>query len=171
MNSQALIDSLATFPAVLADLLRGLSDDDVRRKPEKLTWSILEIVQHLADEETEDFRKRLFLTLEAPGDAWPPVDPETWAVERRYNEGDLGEALKKFTEERARSIKMLKGLEDPDWNASHRHTLMGEIQAGDLLASWTVHDMLHLRQIAKRRYELLRIHAGQYRTGYAGEWK
>lgn len=171
MHAEALIQSLATFPAVLAASVRGVSDEDVRWKPDKNTWSILEVVRHLGDEETSDFRKRLFLTLEQPDEAWPPIDPEGWALERKYNEDDLAAAVQTFTRERQQSISRLKGLAAPDWAAAHLHTLMGEITAGDLLASWAAHDLLHLRQITKRRFQLLLRHAGDYRTGYAGEWK
>jgi hypothetical protein len=36
------------------------------------------------------------LTLRTPGSAWPPIDPEGWASERRYNEGRLPESLDRF---------------------------------------------------------------------------
>jgi hypothetical protein len=36
------------------------------------------------------------------------------------------------------------------------------------MASWAAHDALHLRQIAKRLYELTARDAGRYSAGYAG---
>jgi hypothetical protein len=171
MNADALIASLAGFPEALIPLVRGLSEEDVRWKPARTQWSILEVIRHLGDEEVDDFRRRLFLTLEDPKSSWPPIDPERWASDRKYNEDDFGLALQRFTEERTKSISMLTQSGALDWNAPHLHTLMGEILAGDLLASWTVHDLLHLRQITKRRFELIKLHAGNFRTGYAGEWK
>jgi len=171
VNADALIDSLAGFPATLTAAMHGMADADIRWKPASNQWSILEIVRHLGDEEIDDFRRRLFLTLEHPKEAWPPIDPEYWAEQRTYNQGEIGEALQAFTRERGDSIAQLRALVSPAWSASHHHTVMGEITAGDLLAAWTAHDMLHLRQIAKRKYQLIRRHAGEYRTGYAGEWK
>ena len=171
MNADVLIESLTGFPSILAACVRGMTDADIRWKPASNQWSILEIVRHLGDEEIDDFRRRLFLTLEDPREAWPSIDPEAWAADRNYNDDDLGEALQTFTRERSASVARLKALASPDWSASHLHTVMGEITAGDLLAAWTAHDMLHLRQIAKRKYQLIRRHAGEYRTGYAGSWK
>jgi len=41
-------------------------------KPAPGKWSILEVVNHLYDEEREDFRQRLELVLKDPALAWPP---------------------------------------------------------------------------------------------------
>ncbi|MCZ6834947.1 MAG: DinB family protein [Planctomycetota bacterium] len=180
MNADALIASLSRFPETLVSLIRGLVDEEVRWKPTPSQWSILEIVRHLGDEEVDDFRQRLFMTLEDPKASWPTIDPEGWAKERQYNEDDLGPALERFAEERAKSIAMLESAVSGvsgvsggalEWDASHQHASLGEITAGDLLASWTVHDLLHLRQITKCRYQLIKRHAGSFRSGYAGEWK
>jgi hypothetical protein len=40
--------------------------------------------------------------------------------------------------------------------------------AGDLLASWVAHDLLHVRQIARLRYEYVRKLAAPYGVDYAG---
>ncbi len=170
MNSKALIDMLAAFPDTLTAAVQGLSDEDLRWKPEKKMWSILEIVCHLGDEEVEDFRLRLKLTLQDPAEPWPGIDPEGWATDRKYNERDLGESLTRFTEERNASMQWLGTLTEPDWTLQHHHALLGSIPAGSLLAAWVAHDALHLRQIAKRRYQLIQEHAGEYSLSYAGEW-
>ncbi len=170
MNSPTLIDALERFIDVLPAFVRGVSADDARWKPAGDAWSILEIVNHLADEETADFRPRLELTLTDPEADWPPIDPEGWAVERRYNEGDLDETVARFVSERRASVAWLRGLADPDWSIAHSHARLGSMRAGDLLASWTAHDVLHLRQIAKRLFEMVERDGGEYATAYAGSW-
>ena len=45
--------------AVVRALVAPLSLGDARWRPEEGGWSVLEIVNHLADEETQDFRQRL----------------------------------------------------------------------------------------------------------------
>ena len=57
---------------------------------------MLEIVNHLYDEEQYDFRVRLRYILESQEGDPPPIDPDGWAVERRYNERDLGDSLANF---------------------------------------------------------------------------
>jgi hypothetical protein len=50
------------------------------------------------------------------------------------------------------------------------HPKVGATAAGDVMASWAAHDALHLRQIAKRLWELAGRDGAPFRTGYAGEW-
>jgi len=168
----ALERSADTIPVVVRAATTGLRAGDERWKPAADAWSILEIVQHLADEEERDFRPRLERTLRDPAEAWDPIDPEGWAVERRYNEGDLEEALNRFIESRRASIAWLKGLRGvtgPDWEQAHEHPL-GRLRAGDLLAAWVAHDTLHLRQITRRVFQIIQRDAGDYSTDYAGSW-
>ncbi len=42
--------------------------------------------------------------------------------------------------------------------------------AGDLLAAWVAHDVLHLRQLVELRYAYLVEEAQPNSVGYAGEW-
>lgn len=156
-----------------------VSPDDARLKPPSGAWSILEIVCHLVDEETDDFRARLELTQRDPAAPWPGIDPEGWAVRREYSKQDLDAKVRAFAEERAKSVSWLRSLREPDWQVAHNHPRFGPIRAGDLLCAWAAHDALHIRQIAKRLYELAardgealgRESGGKpFITRYAGEW-
>lgn len=170
MNAQAIISRLDGFARILAPIADALAEDDARWKPPDGAWSILEVVNHLADEESEDFRTRLRLTLESPDAEWPPIDPEGWASQRRYNERRLRESVERFVRQREESVRWLRSLKDPDWNASREHPRAGRLTAADLLASWTAHDALHLRQIARRLHEMAARDADGARTLYAGQW-
>ncbi len=171
MNIQRLIGSLGRTPAVVRAYVCDLSPEEARWRPPEGTWSVLEIVTHLADEEVEDFRRRVELTLGDPTAQWPAIDPEGWAVERKYNEGNLDAALDRFTEQRRASITWLRSLSDPDWSRAYEHPKFGAIRAGDLLVSWAAHDALHLRQLAKRMYQRVEHDGSGFSTSYAGEWR
>ena len=163
--------SMERFGKTLPTVVNGISIDDARWKPTGEDWSILEILRHLGDEEVDDFRTRLRLTLENPAQEWPGIYPSDWAVQRKYNEANFDEAVSRFVDERAASIKWLRGLrEDVDWSIAHQHPKVGPIRAGDLLAAWAAHDCLHLRQISKRLYQLTQRDAGAFSVRYAGEW-
>lgn len=165
-----MIDRMAAFPGALSALLADVPDEDARRKPSSGAWSIVEIVNHLADEEVEDFRTRVSLTLEDPSQAWPGIDPEGAVVERRHNEKPLAGSLERFAQERAESVVWLRSVKDPDWSRAYQHPKLGAMRAGDVMLSWCAHDALHLRQIAKRVYELA-LHDGEgFSAAYAGEW-
>ena len=170
MDAKALIDRLERFADILPAVVRGLSDEDARWRPDGASWSILEIVTHMADEEVEDFRRRVELTLGDPEAAWPSIDPEGWAVERRYNEGRLVEAVERFAVARRESVRWLRGLDDPDWTRAYRHPKIGAMPAGEVFTAWAAHDALHLRQIAKRLYQMTARDGGEYGPDYAGSW-
>ncbi|MCB0058173.1 MAG: DinB family protein, partial [Caldilineaceae bacterium] len=55
----------------IAALVAGVPDEQARWKPDAESWSILEVVNHLLDEEREDFRVRIDYTLHRPGEKWP----------------------------------------------------------------------------------------------------
>ena len=169
MKNISLIDSLERFADILPAVVNGISVEDARWRPADGAWSILEIVTHMADEEVEDFPARLKRTLADPNQKWSPIDPQGWAVQRRYNDGDLAEQAQRFVSLRGESINWLRGLSDPDWSNMFVHP-KGEISAGDLLPSWAAHDALHLRQIAKRLFQMTQRDADEYSTSYAGSW-
>lgn len=158
-----------TAPA-LHGLLAELSPDDARWKPRPEDWSILEIINHLADEEVEDFRTRVDLTLHQPGIAWPPIDPPRAAIERAYNMRELSQSIQRFVNEREASLRWLRALQNPDWSRIYAHPSLGAMTAAELVCSWAAHDALQLRQIARRLYDLTQRDAGGRSTSYAGEW-
>lgn len=167
-NAQGLIDRLSRGAEAIRALLDGADDEEARFRPPSGGWSILEVVCHLKDEEAEDFRQRLRLTLESPSAEWPGIDPARWVTERRYAERALRPEIDGFLAERAKSLAWLLSLRAPDWSSTHTHPRFGSMAAGDLLASWVAHDLLHVRQIARLRYEHARTLAAPYRPDYAG---
>lgn len=170
IHAAGLIDRLEAMPAALEALVRVIAPDDARWRPDPESWSVLEIVCHLVDEETDDFRARLRSTLEDPAREWSPIDPGGWLSQRGYAEREPAERLGRFAAERAASIAWLRSLERPDWSAERVHPKFGSMRAGDLLASWAAHDALHLRQVSRRVYQLAQRDAGPFDCGYAGSW-
>jgi hypothetical protein len=170
MNSSDLINRLENSARALVAALHGVSEAESRWKPAPADWSIVEIVNHLVDEEVEDFRTRLRLTLESPLADWPPIDPKGAAIARKYQQRDLGESVARFESARSESLHWLRSLRNLSLNQVHTHPKLGSMRAGDLLASWAAHDLLHLRQITKRRYQYLRAQVEPFKLDYAGEW-
>jgi hypothetical protein len=165
-----VIASLRRHADVFAALANGVGDEQARWKPEPGKWSILEVVAHLADEEVEDFRARVDATLHRPHEDWNPIDPQGWAVERRYDDGTLPVALDRFLSARAESIAWLEGLSDPDWSLTHHHPKFGPIRAGDLLTAWVAHDHIHVRQLNRLAREFFVTRISGFSPAYAGTW-
>ena len=160
-----LIDSTGMIRA----LLTGIPEADARRKPAADSWSVLETLCHLYDEERFDFRPRLDIILHRQQEKWTPIDPEGWVTQRHYNDQNLGEVKEKFFGERSNSLDWLKGLEHADWAASYQADF-GTVTAGDMFVSWVAHDNLALRQLVELRRARLERIASPYSVDYAGKW-
>ncbi len=113
MDFELCIRRLERDAAVITGLVNGIPDEQARWKPSADAWSMLEVINHLHDEEREDFRTRLDLILHQPGAAWPPTDPEGWVAERRYNARDPQESLEDFLQERTRPFAGCKAWKPP----------------------------------------------------------
>lgn len=167
----AAIRSLESSGAALAALVSSLSPEERDWRPTADSWSIHDIVCHLLDEERDDFRRRLRLVLENPSLDWPLIDPQGWPKSRDYAARDFPETLASWERERRESIVWLRSLDPENTELDNSHTMpWGELRAGDLLASWAAHDLLHLRQILSRRFGYHAASAEPYSTLYAGEW-
>jgi hypothetical protein len=150
-------------------LAEGVEDEQARWRPDVESWSLLEVVCHLLDEERRDFRVRLDITLHRPDESWPGIDPAGWVTEYNYNEQDPAASLQSFLQERQASLAWLESLESPDWEATYEAP-WGPMRAGDLLASWVAHDLLHMRQMVEVHWHYKEEQVAPYSTRYAGEW-
>lgn len=170
LNATTYIAALEMNPAAIATLARAMPADGVRWRPEPDDWSALEVINHLADEEREDFRTRLAFVLDPRGETPPPNHPAAWVIERGYNGRDFDESLARFVGERRQSLAWLRGLATPDWSRAWESSAGYALRAGDLLASWAAHDLLHLRQLVALQYLYRAQQAAPYRVAYAGDW-
>ena len=150
------------------DLLTG--DLDLAtwcERPATAEWSPVEIVCHLRDEEAEDFPARLRVAV-AGGQRFAPIDPERWAVERRYREADPRPALDALRALRRESLELLASLRPERLAAAVEHPRAGPLSGADLVAAWVAHDRLHLRQLTGTLARLWAARWAPLRTDYAG---
>jgi len=160
-----LVDSTQMIRAMLA----GITPEDARVRPSPESWSILETICHLCDEEQLDFRPRLDSMLHRPGTEWESIDPEGWVTSRRYNEQNFGGVKERFFAERSKSLDWLRGLEQADWTLRHADSI-ATMTAGDMFVSWVAHDNLALRQLVELRRARLERISRPFKMDYAGEW-
>jgi hypothetical protein len=169
MNLDDVLAQMANNGQVIQRLAGGISDAQARWKPGAEEWSILEVINHLADEEVEDFRAHLALILHRPDEPWPGIDPQGWVTARQYNRRDPASSLRDLGQARQESLAWLRGLGAPDWQAVTRAPF-GQITAGDMMASWAAHDLLHMRQLVELHWAWTSRLVQPFRVRYAGEW-
>ena len=164
-----VIAQLKKNTEVLRDLLKEIPAKEFLWKQSDDKWCLLEIVCHLRDEETQDFRLRTKSVLEDPSKPLPPIDPPAWVTDRKYMEQDYDRTLHDFIEERLNSIAWLESLRDPQWENTYEHPKLGPLTARRLLFNWFAHDLLHMRQIIRLKFDYLAAH-GDENLEYAGKW-
>lgn len=169
MNHHIIINRLAENKQVFEALLKNIPDELIKWRPAENKWSLLEIINHLCDEEREDFRCRLDLTLGDPCSEWPSIDPASWVNERKYMDKDFKDSVNAFLAERDKSIKWLNNLEAPNWKSTYQHKLLGPMSAENILSNWLAHDLLHIRQITAVHWEFL-SGLSEANLNYAGNW-
>jgi hypothetical protein len=107
MDFERLLQQMALNATRIEHLVTGVSPEQARWKPAPDSWSILEVINHLVDEEREDFRTRLRLLLFEPGAEWPRIDPVGWVTARAYNGRELEPSLQNYLAERRDSLAWL----------------------------------------------------------------
>lgn len=169
MNLDHLITQLSNHAESIRSLTAGVSAEQARWKPDPDARSILEVINHLYDEEREDFHRHLDDLLHHPDQPWHSIDPEAWVTQRAYNERDLDQSVANFLQERQESLAWLRGLSNPDWQSA-REALWGQLTAGDMFAAWVAHDLLHLRQLVELHWAYTVQSVQPYKVDYAGDW-
>lgn len=170
MDLDYFVERMSANAAVFSGLVSQVTEEQARWKPAPESWSMLEVLNHLYDEEREDFRHRLQLTLKDPATPWPPIAPQEWVTGRSYSTRDFGESLNQFLQEREKSLAWLRTLRSPAWESRHEREA-GSMTAGDLMASWLAHDLLHIRQLTRLHWQYLNFVSMPFKTDYAGPWK
>lgn len=163
-----LIDDHARFPQIVLGLIQGVDLGMLRNREASHRWSPLEILVHLRDEEIEDFRVRAKAALAGESEV-PPIRPQEWVTERRYNEMDPGAVFLDFAKERADSCRWLQTVNLGDLDRSITIPRAGTMRAGDFIVAWRMHDLLHVRQLSSALALLTWRKYTGWRVEYAGE--
>lgn len=170
MDASYYISRLEISAPLIVAMLQDMDEAQLHWKPAPDSWSALEVLCHLYDEEREDFRVRLDYTLHRPADPLPPIDPQGWVAARGYQSRDPEKMIEGWLVERRQSLNWLRGLESPDWERPCTSPHLSELRAGDFLAAWAGHDLLHLRQLVELQWAYQTREAAPFGPVYAGEW-
>ncbi len=154
---------LTRTPATLNALLRDLPGSWTRRNEGNDTWSVYDIIGHLAQAERNDWMPRVRHIL-AHGDSqpFPPFNRFTQMQEPQSK--SLEQLLDEFGSLRSESLASLQTfkLQPRDLARPGKHPSLGAVTLSQLLATWAAHDLTHLHQIS-------RVMAHQYRDA-VGPW-
>ncbi|MCB9896472.1 MAG: DinB family protein [Planctomycetes bacterium] len=140
---------LARTPRMLDAWLADLSDGWLDARESEDTWSARQVVEHLVDGEHDDWMPRTRHLLEhGESIPWEPFD--RFAHLRRAPR-PMRATLDAFARARASSLAELDALSltPADLERTGLHPEFGRIALREHLATWVVHDLAHVAQIAR----------------------
>ncbi|MFD2993751.1 DinB family protein [Fictibacillus nanhaiensis] len=146
-QSEAL-EILEHTPAVLTNLLSGLSNEWLNGNEGGDSWNSLEVVAHLIDCEKSNWIPRINSILSSYENApLPPFD----RFSHLGKETGVEELLREFSQSRQQSLYQLGTLNisSLDLSKTGLHPEFGSITLQQLLSTWAVHDLTHINQITR----------------------
>jgi DinB family protein len=124
----------------------GLSDVVLRQPEAPGKWSVVEVIQHLADSDlVAGYRTRMVLSEDRP--ALPGYDQDRWAGEFHYRDVGLQQALDQLRGLRTANLHLWTRLNPAQLERVGIHSERGAESVGFLLRLMGAHDLVHRRQI------------------------
>ena len=144
------IEILERTPAVLETMLENISADWTENNEGGDTWSVFDVVGHLVHGEKTDWVSRMEVILsDGENKTFEPFDRFAQFEDSRGK--TLRELLDEFKGLRKKNVGILrsKNLTAERLEAKGVHPDFGEVTLAQLLATWTVHDLDHIAQVAR----------------------
>jgi FMN phosphatase YigB (HAD superfamily) len=143
---QALLANLAGTAATMDRLGRQIPASAWVIQPSPGEWSLVEIICHLRDVETDVNLPRIRKVIQESNPFLPGKDTDPWASERQYILQDCLEALQGYLSARIELLSILENLAPDDWQRPARHAILGPSQIQELVGIIASHDRLHIQQ-------------------------
>lgn len=142
------LEMLSQTPKTVRSLLGNLSNDWTRKANDLESWSPFDVVGHLIHGEETDWipRARIILT-QGENVAFEPFD--RFAQFEKSKGRSLEDLLDTFEKVRGRNVETLRDINpsSAQLKLTGIHPELGEVTLEQLLSTWVVHDLTHLRQI------------------------
>ena len=153
ISTRDLLTVYKAGPTRLGGILAGLTDDELKQKPQEHKWSIQEIAMHIADAEIMG-AARLRQTLAEPGASFALYDQDAWTGELGHQSRDrkaLENAVRLFSALRTGSALLLETATEQDWSKWGNHADWGPLTVRQLLELYADHGERHVEQIVDAR--------------------
>ncbi len=159
------IEVLQRTPGTLQAMLGGLSDDWTMSNYGPKTFSPFDVVGHLIHAELTNWMMRARFILEQ-GETAPFLAFDRYAMYETSKGKSMADLLQTFAKVRAKNLDDLRAmnLTAGQLQLRGKHPDFGSVTLGNLLATWVVHDLNHLHQIAKSMAYQHREAVGPWRS-------
>ncbi|UCF28549.1 MAG: DinB family protein [Chloroflexota bacterium] len=155
---------LTATPGSVGALLGDLQDSWLEFQEEQEAWNPRTILVHYIHNELTNWMPRVRVTLsDAEVRQFPPFQQLPDLAD--YEAYDLQQLLARFADLRQQNLVEMQNLKlgAADFSRQAEHPVLGTVNLRQLLASWVVHDLNHLHQIAKSLAKRYREEVGPWR--------
>jgi uncharacterized damage-inducible protein DinB len=153
LGDQDPLAVLKDTPTAVRQLAMDLTDAELRAPEGEGKWSVVQVLQHLADSEMVwAYRMRRMLA-----ESRPPLrgyDQDMWAERLHYSEADPARALQMFEVLRFSNLALLEAATDDDLRRCGVHEERGDESVAHAMRLYAGHDLVHRRQLARIRAAL-----------------
>lgn len=140
------INGYYTSALTIAKAVAGLKEEQLRYKPSADTWSIIEVIYHLADSETIVYQRiRRMIAENKP--FLQPFDQAVWAEKLTYQSRDEKLPLDLFIMLRKTTADFLHSMPENAWWKKGVKPDKSEVTLYAVFISFLDHAAVHLRQI------------------------
>jgi hypothetical protein len=140
------LEVMAELLPWLDSRLEGLPQQKLSRPEAPGKWSVVQVVQHLADSDlVAGYRIRMMVAEDRP--PIPGYDQDRWASEFGYDRIPLEAALEQLRTLRTVNLRLWSRLSPAQLERVGIHSERGPESAGHLLRLMGAHDLVHRRQI------------------------
>ncbi len=140
----------AELVGALRWLTADLDDAELRRPERPGKWSVLDVLEHLTDQELMNaYRLRSVIAEDEP--PLRGYDQDRWAERLRYGAADAGTVLAELAALRGRNLRLLRALTPPELERVGQHSERGPESARRIMMLTAGHDLMHRRQIERIR--------------------
>src|SRR5262245_13400079 len=153
MKHDKLIAEFAAGPQILRDAVKGMTREQVLARPVPGKWSTLEVVCHLSDFEIV-YADRVKRTIAEDRPTLPDGDEKLFASRLAYHSRELEEELHVFSAIRASTARILRTLNDADFERVGIHSAAGPLTLEQFVERGANHVKHHVGFIAEKRKAL-----------------
>ncbi len=161
MNTKELLANYERGHQLLSEQISKIPPKAITHKPSDGSWSIAEVIVHLADAEAHAFVRGKKIIAESGGKVCV-YNHLIWAEELFYSEMDYSDALEMIRIIRKNMVSVLSKVKDKVWKNYIYHPESGKITLLEWIQLNIDHINIHIKQIGRIFYDWEKARKEEY---------
>jgi hypothetical protein len=143
---ESSISQIERLPAELEQMVRGLSERELESRYREGSWTVRQLVHHLADSHANAYiRMKMALTEDKP--TIKPYNQDEWSQLEDARTAPVSSSLDVLRGLHLRWTALMRSMPEEAWARRLFHPERGEMTLDDMLESYRSHGQNHLEHI------------------------